>query len=128
MARSAVAEPFPHQRDFFRVDKPFGPIDASEIKDPQDIRHLFDTQNGIYDEMIRHPSLSVIIGRRGSGKTALLRSATVNDEFQIVVELPPDQAFTQILRAVQDVSDNVVFAEKVAELWRIVLWSASPFR
>lgn len=124
MARKAVSEPFPHQREFFRIDKPFGPIDASEIKDPQDIKHLLDTQNGIYDEMIRHPSLSVIIGRRGSGKTALLRSANVNNEFQVVVELPPDQAFTHILRAVQEVSDDVVFAEKVAELWKIVLWAA----
>lgn len=114
---------FPHVRDFFRVDKPFGPIDGSEIKDPRDIKSLLDRQNSTYSELIRHPSLSVIIGRRGSGKTALLRSANVNDEYQIIVELPPDQAFTHILRTVQTASEDVVFVEKIAELWKIALWA-----
>jgi hypothetical protein len=123
MPPKMVAEPFPHLKEFFRVDKPFGPIDASEVKDPQDIKHLLDTQNAIYDEMIRHPSMSVIIGRRGSGKTALLRSAKVSSEYHVVVELPPDQAFTHILRTVQNLSDDIVFPEKVAELWKVVLWT-----
>ena len=61
-------------RDYLSPDQPFGPINASTVTDPEAIRQLYDTENKVYAELASHPSLSLIVDRRGSGKTALLRS------------------------------------------------------
>ena len=61
-------------KPYITKDEPFGPIDAFDI-DPQDkkvLGFLFEKQNNIYKSLRNRPS--IIMGRRGSGKTAYLRT------------------------------------------------------
>src|SRR4051812_33751398 len=49
-----------------------GPIDAATIKDQEVAAELFDVHTGSFKELLIGRSL--IIGRRGAGKSALLRA------------------------------------------------------
>src|SRR4051794_16752391 len=52
---------------------PFGPSDASKITNDHVAAALFDPHNNCFNNLLRS-DLSIVTGRRGSGKTALLRS------------------------------------------------------
>lgn len=96
---------------------PFGPIDAGVIKTEHMsvLTELFDPQNKIYDALKTNPSL--IIGRRGSGKTAYLHSIFLGHEFGIVHEIKTSKTFSQIVQAIEKGTPSVVLSESVAELW-----------
>jgi GTPase SAR1 family protein len=52
---------------------PLGPSDAAQVADLEVAARLFDPHNKSFGGLLRG-SLSVVLGRRGSGKTALLNS------------------------------------------------------
>ena len=60
-------------RQYLTPTFPLGPSDAAEIKDIEVAAKLFDPHNDSFNTLLRK-DLSVLIGRRGSGKTALLNS------------------------------------------------------
>ena len=122
MASKPRAFPLANESEIVTHEQPFGPVAAGNISD-EAFREYFDTDNSIYKEMSNQPGLSLIIGRRGSGKTAFLRSAHIDDEFQLVIKLPPEKAFRQIVESIESVGDQVVLVEEVEELWNIVLWA-----
>jgi hypothetical protein len=111
-------------RHYFSPDQPFGPVNASRITDPDAVRELFDTENKVYAELASHPSLSLIVGRRGSGKTALLRSELLRRSYAIVLELPEADSFQQVVKTIQEFPVQVSPAESVAKVWHFILWVA----
>ncbi len=111
-------------RDYFSPDQPFGPINASTITDPEAIRQLYDTENKVYAELASHPSLSLIVGRRGSGKTALLRSEVLRRSYAVVLELPAADSFQQVVKTIQEFPVQVSPAESVSKVWHYILWIA----
>jgi hypothetical protein len=111
-------------RNYFSPDQPFGPINASRITDPDASRQLFDTENKVYAELTSHPSLSLIVGRRGSGKTALLRSELLRQDYAIVLELPAAESFQQVVKSVQEFPVQVSPAESLSKVWHYILWVA----
>lgn len=60
-------------RHYLTPESPLGPSDAAEIHDVEVAARLFDPHNESFNTLLRR-DLSVLIGRRGSGKTALLNS------------------------------------------------------
>ncbi len=113
MSNTAIAE-------YFTEDEPFGPIVSPDMKDMDIMQTLFCKDNLIYHEMKLLPSL--IIGRRGAGKTALLRSIYFDKRYKHVVELPAEVLFRQIISAIEEMSKNTLFVEEVARLWTTVFW------
>jgi hypothetical protein len=114
--------PRPDARDYFTEQQPFGPIIADDIP-PAIFRDLFDTENLIYPELESRPSL--IIGRRGAGKTAFLNSIALSQSTHVIVKLPAHIAFRNIVASIAEFSqDGAVFVEEVADLWKILLWVA----
>ena len=111
-------------RNHFSPDQPFGPINASRITDPDAFRQLFDTENKVYSELTSHPSLSLIVGRRGSGKTALLRSELLRQKHAITLELPAAESFQQVVKLIQGFQVRVSPAESVSKVWNLILWTA----
>jgi len=57
-------------RAYVRRDQPFGPPDAAEIREPACAAALFDWNNEAFAELLT--GSDVLVGRRGSGKSALL--------------------------------------------------------
>jgi len=110
----------PELTDFFTHDQPLGPINSSTIKSRNVMKHLFSTENLIYREMGHRPS--AIIGRRGAGKTAALRSVYLSDDYDIIIELEAHKAFREIIDSIAEIATGAVFPEEVAELWNTMFW------
>jgi hypothetical protein len=111
--------------DYLTYSQPFGPEDAALITDVFCRRRLFQAENGIYTRMRQSPTW--IIGRKGSGKTAFLRSDVEGQDRVCVLDLNSASAFATIIRTVQSMGLNSLYVEPVAGLWRITFWLALFF-
>lgn len=111
-------------KEYINHDTPFGPIDANSI----DIRHegemkeLFDQENRICKNAFDRPS--VIIGRKGSGKTAYLRSVYLDSTYAYVIKPNPAKAFIKVMGALDAKESETAFAELIAELWEKLFYCA----
>jgi len=111
-------------RPYITKDEPFGPIDSGDI-DSNDLKALlmlFEKHNWSYKNLRSRPS--IIIGRRGSGKTHYLRSVFFDEQYDYHVEIRTPRVLGQVVNAIQAMSAKVVFSEMVAELWDTILWIA----
>ncbi len=109
-------------RPYITKDEPFGPIDSGDIdsKDLKALLMLFEKHNWIYKNLHSRPS--IIIGRRGSGKTYYLRSVFFDQQYDYYVEIRTPRVLGQVAKAIQKLSTEVVFSEMVSELWDTILW------
>jgi len=113
-------------RPYITKDEPFGPIDSGDI-DSSDLKALlmlFEKHNWIYKNLPSRPS--IIIGRRGAGKTHYLRSVFFDPQqrYDYHVEIRTPRVLGQVANAIQTMSADVVFSEMVSELWDMILWIA----
>ena len=75
-------------KQYVRPDQPFGPPDAAEIKEPDCAAALFDWNNQAFAELLT--GSDVLVGRRGSGKSALL--GTFRSKRYMRADLSTDEA------------------------------------
>ena len=111
-------------RPYITKDEPFGPIDSGDI-DSNDLKALlmlFEKHNWIYKNLHSRPS--IIIGRRGSGKTHYLRSVFFDHQYDYFVEIRTPRVLGQVATAIQKMTSEVMFSEMVSELWDTILWLA----
>ena len=109
-------------KECFTKRKPMGPISSDKLTNPSVMRALFDTENRIYRELARQPSL--IVGRKGAGKTAFLRSVQLDERYKIVAEIKTHEAFLYVVQSIEQIAGNLPFVESVAEIWDTVFWTA----
>ena len=107
-------------REYLTDDEPFGPIDASEVENSDALKLLFEHHNKIYKALHQRPS--IVVGRKGSGKTSYLNSVFFDTRYQCVAELEAAGAFTNVVDCISDVSTGAIFAESVAKLWENILY------
>ena len=103
-------------------DEPFGPIDSTDI-DPQDIpaiEKLFEQHNQVYSHLHQRPS--IIMGRKGSGKTSYLRTVFFDKKYDYYTEIRTAQVLAHISKVIQQLTGNAFFPEALAELWEMILW------
>ena len=112
-------------KPYITKDEPFGPIDAYEIgsTDIEVLKLLFEKQNRTYKSFRNRPS--IIMGRRGSGKTSYLRSVYFDDQYDDYVEIPTANVLEHIASVVQDLSSDTVFTETLWKLWEKTLWTCA---
>lgn len=109
-------------RPYITKDEPFGPIDSMDIgsEDVAALELLFEPHNSIYKNLRHRPS--IIIGRRGSGKTSYLRSVFFDKKYEHYTEIYTARVLSQIAKVIQRMSMEAFFPEMVSELWEMVLW------
>ena len=109
-------------KEFYSKNQPFGPITSDEIEDPKIMEKLFSRENLIYRQISSRPS--IISGRRGSGKTAFLRSVHLDYErYKIIIELRPHQGFRQVINSIEEIRTSAILVEEIAELWMVIFWN-----
>lgn len=103
-------------------DEPFGPIDSVDIdsSDLTALKLLFEQHNWTYKNLRTRPS--IIIGRRGSGKTCYLRSVFFDKQYDFYTEIRTARVLNHITRIIERMAGNAVFSEMVSDLWEMVLW------
>lgn len=109
-------------KEHFTPESPLGPISSDHIYDPEVMKYLFNTENRIYSDVLNKPS--IIVGRRGAGKTAFLRSVKLDGKYQVVAEIKTHEAFRYVATTIQRLSKEIHFIEGIAEVWEAVLWGA----
>ncbi len=104
-------------------DEPFGPIDSGDFdsKDVEASRLLFERQNQIYKNLRHRPS--IIMGRRGSGKTSYLRTVFFDKQYDHHTEIRTATVLENISKIIQDMAKDAVFAETLSDLWEKILWT-----
>lgn len=108
-------------RKYINRNEPFGPIDSREIHDKKIMESLFEQHNRMYKSLHQRPSL--ILGRRGSGKTSYLQSIYFERNYHYFIELETAPVFVKIIEAVQSMSSEAVFPESIAELWETAIFT-----
>jgi len=109
-------------RQVLHPDQPFGPVASPEVDDRLIYDRLFDRRNAIAEGLRKGPSM--IIGRRGAGKTAFLNSFHFDDDYDVVVSLQSDDSFPKMVRTIEGKLPHNVLAEEVSLLWTNLLWGA----
>ncbi|MBI5822092.1 MAG: hypothetical protein HZA88_24225 [Verrucomicrobia bacterium] len=119
---------YQHQiSDHLTPAKPFGPEDAATIVDPFCKRMLFQTQNRIFKNMSQHPTL--IVGRKGSGKTAFLQNAMQDESaYKYVYEINTTGPLASVIRTILRIAPQETYVETIAELWSIAFWLTGAWR
>jgi hypothetical protein len=109
-------------RPYITRDEPFGPIDSIDIdsNDLNALKLLFEQHNWTYKNLRNRPS--IIIGRRGSGKTYYLRSVFFDKQYDFYTEIRTARVLGNMTRVIQRMTKDAVFPEMVSELWETVLW------
>ena len=109
-------------KKYVHEDFPLGPINAETIDDPYVSNILFEEHNKLYDRITERPS--IVLGRKGSGKTSFLKHLLYGDKYKVSVLIDTSEAFTKIIRSVQSTlnKDGFIFAEDVAKLWNALFW------
>lgn len=100
-------------------NEPFGPINASQIDHPRAYELLFETHNKLYKGLNQRPS--IVIGRKGAGKTSYLNSVYFDSHYDYVVKLDTAEQFLTVIDAVEKASSPALFAEGVAAIWERIL-------
>lgn len=109
-------------RPYLTKDEPFGPIDSVDI-DPRDtdvMNRLFEKHNRIYKNLHQRPS--IIIGRKGSGKTSYLRAVYFDKQYDFYIEIRTAHLLGHISSVIQGLTRDAVFPETLSELWETILW------
>ena len=109
-------------KNYITKDEPFGPIDTVDIAhdDVDVLEALFAQYNVLYKGLRKRPS--IIIGRKGSGKTAYLRSVFFDHRYTFYTEIDTPEAISEVIKIVQGISREAVFPETVAKLWETIIW------
>lgn len=101
-------------------DRPFSPLDAGILKD--NAREVFFDQHlDIFAEYQTKPQ--VLIGRRGSGKTAFLESAHFTNKDDLIVKIDKARALSQVVLTVNGIPQGGRYPEAVAELWDSIIFT-----
>jgi hypothetical protein len=110
-------------RPYITKDEPFGPIDSVDI-DPKDVEvmnRLFEPHNWVYKNLHQRPS--IIMGRKGSGKTYYLRTVFFDKQYDFYTEIRTAHLLGHISSVIQGITSDAVFPETLSELWETILWT-----
>lgn len=109
-------------RPYITRDEPFGPIDSTDIdsRDVDALQKLFEQHNWVYRNMRHRPS--IIMGRKGSGKTSYLRTVFFDKKYDYYTEIRTAHVLGHISKVIQRITGKAVFPETLAELWEMILW------
>lgn len=108
---------------YIKHGQAFGPTDAGLIREHKNVlKQLFDPQNKICGALQKNPS--IIIGRRGSGKTAFLYSVLSDQQYTIIQEIKTSKTFSKIVEIIEKNSRRHLFVEDIADLWEELFYFA----
>jgi len=109
-------------KDHITKDEPFGPIDSGDFDSNAEVLDLlFERQNRTYKNLHHRPS--IIMGRRGSGKTSYLRSVYFDKQYDFYIEIRAASVLEQISKGIEGMIKEPTFIETLAELWEKILWT-----
>lgn len=115
-------------RETAMLFSPFGEADCeSEVKLlKQDYQHYF-FYNTRFNDLALDPNVFLIVGRRGTGKTALSQFFSFQKRMPSAIAIDVDEpaAFEQVMQEIPNAVARTreVIVPKISKIWSFVLWS-----
>lgn len=106
-------------REIFDSRHPFGPSGAHGFREHPEIAELvFSTENQIWREYLTRPRM--IVGRKGAGKTSVLRQTQNSKVYKLVHRISTDDMITQCVSSLFEGPNDyhTVSAETAGKIWR----------
>lgn len=100
------------------LEKPFGPTNAVTLTDVAVFDGMLEGNNRIFGSC--HGNPSIVLGRRGSGKTSFMRSTR---NYDVVEEVSTARTFAEVVQTISQ-HGEVQFYEEVADLWEQFIYLA----
>jgi hypothetical protein len=98
---------------------PFGPNESENVGE-DNFEIIFDRTTAAAIQLKDKPSL--VVGRRGAGKTAILQSIKHRGTYELVVEVPSLSRFDDTLTLLEKGAAELLLPEKTIEIWYRTLW------
>jgi hypothetical protein len=108
-------------KKYFKADSPLGPLTARVIADRPVLELL--TEHEIRPEKANSQRPSIVVGRKGSGKTSYLRRLGLGRDPSIFIELKTEKGLNLILAVLDKVVHESVSVESIASIWDGVFWN-----
>ncbi|GII02060.1 P-loop ATPase, Sll1717 family [Planobispora takensis] len=106
----------------FTTQHPLGPVAVSDRQSVSVLKALYNARVQLHMES-EHDPPTFIVGRRGSGKTALLLSREF-DPCNLSVRLSAQGVFSRMQAAAGLIGGRMILtAEGAAQLWELLLWA-----
>lgn len=103
---------------YITEEYPFGPENASRVHEVDAQRMLFNQNNVLCAEYKMSPS--IIVGRRGSGKTSIISNTQFFDEHSYFIKIDPEEALNYVRDAVfHDDPEREEYVEVIAKFWTL---------
>lgn len=110
--------------DVLTWEHPLGPSNAQNIQSDDVVTELlFQRENAIYTELLQQTG--IIVGRRGSGKTAFMNQIRHTGQHRYVVFFKAYDLFPELMHAIGEIFGSTPpLPEVVGRLWDIIVWCA----
>ncbi len=105
--------------DHIDRERPFSPLNAGIVSNVSAKQELFDSDLNLVSSY--YENRNVVIGRRGSGKTAFLQSSYFTNPKDLIVEIDKSKCLGEIVLAVHGIPIGGRYPEAVSELWESVI-------
>jgi hypothetical protein len=105
-------------KEIIEKERPFSPLNAGSIKSIPAKQELFATDLKIVSSY--HENRNVVIGRRGSGKTAFLQSTYFTNPNDFIIEIDKARCLGEVVLAVNGIPTGGRYPEAISELWESI--------
>lgn len=120
-----MLQPMERPNGYFTDAEPLGPTATPERMDEDGYRSLFDRENLLFSKLSvdELDGPIIVVGRRGSGKTAFLKSTHFAHPRSIVIEMVPNETFRNVVSSINHLAKiSNAFVEDVRDIWNYLFW------
>ena len=107
---------------YFNNESPIGPLNARLVAHSEILALLTERDLNSIQIVNRHPS--IVVGRRGSGKTSYLRRLGLDSHnSSLFLDIKSEKTFNLILATIEHSVPRSVTVESVSEIWEGIFWN-----
>lgn len=106
---------------YFTPEAPLGPLNARVVTDDTVLSLL--TERDLVNLIGQSQRPSIVVGRRGSGKTSYLRKLGLKTPDRLFLEIRTEKTFNLLLGAIHNVIRDSISVEAVTIVWDAVFWN-----
>ncbi|MBL8348941.1 MAG: hypothetical protein JNL87_01385 [Burkholderiaceae bacterium] len=110
-------------RRYFTTDAPLGPLNAEKVLSEHSVLLELLAERNLVNIQRRVDRPSIVIGRRGSGKTSYLKKLGLGTPHHLFLEIRTEKTFNLILGAINDIIRDAISVESVATVWDGIIWN-----
>ena len=110
-------------RRYFTHDAPLGPLNAGIVAAEHGVILELLTERNLANLHRKVERPSIVVGRRGSGKTSYLKKLGLGSSASLFIEVRTEKTFNLILGSINDIILDSITVESIAIVWDGIFWN-----